>query len=143
MSIQDTYFEAGTSDMSAYEGSAMQERDEARRKLRNSCDHGKHGFHYSRDDADCIGCGQSFAIAIAADLEWKATAGPVVEKPTLGIKPRYLWDEERGADLARAIARYLDQGSHVPDEWMAELTDVVQRLNARIAAKAAEYRGPG
>jgi|GEM_PF-1552961 len=46
-------------------------------------------------------------------------------KPPLGVKPRWLADEERAADLAAAIGRYVDAGIPVPAEWTRELQELI------------------
>lgn len=40
--------------------------------------------------------------------------------PPLGLKPKYVHDEERALDIAKAIARYLRSGMPLPLEWVEE-----------------------
>lgn len=41
-------------------------------------------------------------------------------KPTLGIIPKKLWDEQRKNELVRAINDRLIAGQEVPIEWVSE-----------------------
>ncbi len=50
---------------------------------------------------------------------------PKITKPPLGLKPRWLHNEERSVDLAKAIMRYIDAGVALPDEWIDEWNDIV------------------
>ena len=43
-----------------------------------------------------------------------------IEKPPIGIIPKYLWDEQRKDELSKAIYRYINVGRKVPEEWWIE-----------------------
>lgn len=53
------------------------------------------------------------------------------ERYPLGIKPRWVHDEERLAEIQRAIGRYQATGNPVPAEWIEENNELFARLNAR------------
>lgn len=44
-----------------------------------------------------------------------------VDRPPIGIIPRYLWIEQRKSELISAINRYMKAGVKVPVEWLEEL----------------------
>ena len=50
-------------------------------------------------------------------------------KPPLGITPRWLLDEEREAEIWRAITRYTEAGYPIPMEWYQELDEIRERLS--------------
>lgn len=41
-------------------------------------------------------------------------------KPPLGVKPKYIHDEERAEDISEAIVRYLNARLPLPYEWIRE-----------------------
>ena len=50
-------------------------------------------------------------------------------KPPLGITPRWFLDEEREAEIWRAITRYAEAGYPIPMEWYQELDEIIERLS--------------
>lgn len=52
-------------------------------------------------------------------------------KPPLGVKPRWLHDYERMADLAEAMHRYEKAGYPVPPEWLEEFVELTRRMVER------------
>lgn len=52
-----------------------------------------------------------------------------LKKPPLGITPRWLLDEEREAEIWRAITRYTIAGYPIPMEWYQELDEIIGRLS--------------
>jgi hypothetical protein len=44
----------------------------------------------------------------------------MLNKPPIGIKPKYIHDKERHNDLKMAIARYLNEDMALPEEWITE-----------------------
>ncbi len=42
------------------------------------------------------------------------------KRPTLGLKPKYIHDEQRKTEIEDAIKRFLDDGKSVPKEWIEE-----------------------
>lgn len=49
------------------------------------------------------------------------------DKPPIGVKPRYLHDEEHMAELEGAIERYLAAGATPKKEWLEELEELKRR----------------
>lgn len=48
-----------------------------------------------------------------------------MEKPPLGLRPKFIWIEERIQEIKEAIARHnRTQGYQVPLEWLKELNDL-------------------
>ena len=47
-----------------------------------------------------------------------------VEKPPLGLTPRYMWISERKSDIIRAMDRYSSAGKVIPREWIEELANL-------------------
>jgi hypothetical protein len=43
------------------------------------------------------------------------------KKPAIGLKPKWLFLEERIWDITEAINRHAQSGQSVPDEWLCEL----------------------
>lgn len=52
-----------------------------------------------------------------------------LNKPPIGITPRWLLDEEREAEIWRAITRYIEAGYPIPMEWYQELDEIRERLS--------------
>lgn len=48
------------------------------------------------------------------------------EAPPLGIKPQYLWKEERLTELNEAIARYYFKQLEIPVEWIMERNELIK-----------------
>jgi hypothetical protein len=53
--------------------------------------------------------------------------GTVEVAPPIGVKPKYIHDEERFADLAAATARYVEAGLRVPKEWIDEMWELSRK----------------
>ena len=49
-------------------------------------------------------------------------------KPPLGLKPRWLADKHRLADVDAALGRYTEAGMIPPSEWLEERRDLVRSL---------------
>jgi len=43
-----------------------------------------------------------------------------IEKPPIGLKPKWLHDEQRQKECKEAIERYVNAGRKVPQEWLDE-----------------------
>lgn len=43
-----------------------------------------------------------------------------VEKPPLGLKPKWIHDKQRQGEIMAAINRYLEAGKSPPKEWAIE-----------------------
>jgi hypothetical protein len=54
--------------------------------------------------------------------------GPSTAKPPLGLRPRFIADEERLREVADAITRYRVAGKPVPVEWLREHDELGYRL---------------
>jgi hypothetical protein len=68
-------------------------------------------------------CSKKF-IEIFGDLNKLNESGPI--RPPLGIKPHYIWIDERVHEVASAIARYSETKTPVPNEWYEELADLLK-----------------
>lgn len=53
--------------------------------------------------------------------------------PPLGLKPRWLRDEERSSEIINAMLRYSTAGMVTPKEWILELNDLI--LDERFLLK--------
>lgn len=52
-------------------------------------------------------------------------------KPPIGVRPRYIADEQRKEELISAILRYQDHPLNmcIPVEWIEEYNEIVERQN--------------
>ncbi len=41
-------------------------------------------------------------------------------KPPLGLKPKFIHDEERRDNIKASVSRYLEYGKKIPVEWIEE-----------------------
>lgn len=48
-------------------------------------------------------------------------------RPPLGLRPRFVHEEERMAEIYAAVVRYMDAGICVPTEWIAEYNELAKR----------------
>lgn len=55
----------------------------------------------------------------------------LIEKPPLGIMPRYIWDESRLTQLEQAIERRIVKVNTIPIEWIEERNELIERLYKR------------
>lgn len=53
-----------------------------------------------------------------------------VVKPPLGVRPEFLFEEERVKDLAEAIIRYVEAGLPPPKCWGKEISRRIELLNS-------------
>lgn len=65
-----------------------------------------------------------------------------MNKPPIGITPRWLLDEERAIEIEEAIVRYNKADYPIPIEWIQELNEVYERLNKfyHIQSKKLYYQ---
>ena len=65
-----------------------------------------------------------------------------MNKPPIGITPRWLLDEERAIEIEQAITRYNEVDYPIPVEWIQELNEVYKRLNKfyHIQSKRLYYQ---
>jgi hypothetical protein len=52
-------------------------------------------------------------------------------KPPLGVKPRWLHEEQRLQDLGGAIYRYLNEQYPIKPEWIEEYNEIIKRMEER------------
>jgi hypothetical protein len=60
------------------------------------------------------------------------------DRPPLGLRPRFIADEDRLSEVEGAIVRYQDAGKPVPDEWFSE----AQWLRHRLKTHANNSHDP-
>lgn len=53
----------------------------------------------------------------------------MVDKPPLGILPRWILDEHRLKHIDDAMVRYAIAEKRIPQEWRDERDEIVARLN--------------
>ena len=49
------------------------------------------------------------------------------EQPVLGLKPKYIWDNLRIADILDAMERYSNVKKPIPIEWVRELKELLDK----------------
>lgn len=49
-------------------------------------------------------------------------------KPPLGLRPRFIVDEQRLDEVKSAIIRYIEHGKKLPDEWIQEYNELIIRI---------------
>lgn len=54
-----------------------------------------------------------------------------IKKPPLGIKPRYIHDEHRLAEIDAGIIRFMEAKQGIPAIWMAERDQLLEAIDAR------------
>jgi hypothetical protein len=57
------------------------------------------------------------------------------EKPPLGLMPKYIHDEKRVISICNAIIRYTAKGKKVPNEWLWELCDLLEKAKVKDGDK--------
>lgn len=55
-----------------------------------------------------------------------ASPSPKLEKPTLGVMPKSLWQEARYLELCRAISERYNAGQEIRFEWIEEYNELVR-----------------
>ena len=48
-----------------------------------------------------------------------------MQKPPLGLRPRYIADKQRLNEIRKSIARYYTTGLPIPIEWIKEYNELV------------------
>lgn len=56
----------------------------------------------------------------------------MMPKPPLGLKPRWLCDEERIADIKAAINRAFIQDYPINQDWFIEYNEIAERIQKRL-----------
>ena len=92
----------------------------------NYCEHWE-GFHGCRSIAAC-----NLHKFMAKWDGFCEDMSPVNkgEKPPIGIKPRYIHDEERKQEIMDAMVRYSNAFKPIPVEWLDELRDLIDYTGA-------------
>lgn len=69
----------------------------------------------------------------------------MVQKPPLGVPPKWFRQEQRLEELCEAVVRYRQEAISIPDDWLAEIRDLAGDLLARseICALRARLVAPG
>jgi len=57
-----------------------------------------------------------------------------MNKPPLGLMPKYIWDLQRKQDIEAAIERYRAADEPIPWEWTMEYTDLLRRYECKETA---------
>lgn len=91
------------------------------------CEHWN-GFHGCRGIAAC-----NFHKFMAKWNGFCEDMSPVNggERPPIGIKPRYINDEERKQEIMDAMVRYSNAFKPIPVEWLDELRDLIDYTGAK------------
>jgi len=78
----------------------------------------------------CGGCESLDGVPIKYTEKWKVEIQEkeAEKKPPLGIKPRYVHDHERLAEIIGAMGRYSGVGKRIPGEWIHELKDLLGQM---------------
>ncbi len=53
----------------------------------------------------------------------------VIEKPPLGLRPRFVVDEERFFEIMAACARFRKAKRPIPKYWLEEAQEIANRLD--------------
>jgi hypothetical protein len=59
-------------------------------------------------------------------------------RPPLGLRPKWLWLEQRRAEILQAICRYKEAGHNVPKKWLKELAQHEKTISNRYKVKNEE-----
>lgn len=51
-----------------------------------------------------------------------------VERPPLGLIPRWVKDEQRYIEVCAAISRYYNAGKKIPIEWIEEYNELIDKI---------------
>jgi hypothetical protein len=55
----------------------------------------------------------------------------MIQKPPLGVPPKWLRQEQRLEELCEAVIRYQQDNLRIPDDWLEEIRDLASELLAR------------
>ena len=76
-------------------------------------------------DMDCQE--QNQRLINIVDAEFSDNDGELMQKPTLGLRPRYIADKQRLNEIRKSIARYYTTGLPIPVEWIKEYNELVAK----------------
>lgn len=48
-----------------------------------------------------------------------------IRKPPIGLKPKYIWEQERLGEICDAVIRYYNEGLQIPIAWIEEYNELV------------------
>lgn len=51
-----------------------------------------------------------------------------MNKPPIGIKPRFVWLDDRKIEIKEAIRRYLNTDLKIPLEWVKEYNQIIKEI---------------
>lgn len=71
---------------------------------------------------------RNYVIELEETLEETKTTTPdidMVEKPPLGLTPKFIWKEARERDIFESMIRYTSEGKPIPDHWIHELSELI------------------
>lgn len=60
---------------------------------------------------------------------------PELERPPVGILPKYLHDEKRMTTISIAITGYMGYGMEIPADWIKEYNTLAKAYTQRQKAK--------
>jgi hypothetical protein len=63
---------------------------------------------------------------------------PEVEKPPVGLRPRFVVVEERIHEIQEAVKRYVSANKAVPAEWLSELDEHTQFLSRDLSLERSK-----
>lgn len=68
----------------------------------------------------------------------------MIQKPPLGVPPKWFLQEQRLEELCEAVIRYRREALSIPDDWLEEIRDLAGELLARseICALRARLAAP-
>lgn len=78
--------------------------------------------YFENKQLNCSNCGREIKQYIT--LEDKNMQ---IQKPPLGLKPRETHDKLRSLEIVQAMDRYIQVGKEIPQEWIDELLDYIQK----------------
>lgn len=50
-----------------------------------------------------------------------------IEKPPIGLRPKYIADEQRHNEVKEAIHRYINNNRPIPAEWIEEYNSFLKK----------------
>ena len=51
-----------------------------------------------------------------------------VEKPPIGLVPKFVRDKERYLEVCGAISRYYEEGLEIPIGWVEEYNELINKI---------------
>ncbi len=66
-----------------------------------------------------------------------------IQKPPIGLRPRFIADELRVAEILQAVMNYGIYHRPIPDEWLEELRELLNRRKANDRKRKTLTPNPG